>query len=64
VTDNLVQTLELLKGATGVDLQQMMARAAGSTGSAVVPGSRPDGTVPATAAAGSNDGGNGGTGTV
>lgn len=64
VTDNLVQTLELLKGATGVDLQQMMARAAGSTGSAVVPGSRPEPTVPAAAGAGTGDSGSGTTGTA
>lgn len=37
VTDNLVQTLELLKGATGVDLQQMMARVTEGTGSSFAP---------------------------
>ncbi len=46
VTDNLVQTLELLKGATGVDLQQMMARVTESTGSTFAPSSRGSGSTP------------------
>ncbi|WP_336921573.1 flotillin family protein [Aquipuribacter sp. SD81] len=37
VTDNLVQTMELLKGTTGIDLQDMMSRAAkGRDGSSAV----------------------------
>jgi flotillin len=48
VTNNVVQTLELLKNTTGIDLESLMQSYAGGVGprpAAVVPPAAPDGST-------------------